>query len=148
MTMREIEQDILNDLEELNDTISQYSYLIACASECADFPEQFRTAEYLIKECQVNTWVALCWEDERCRLYADSEALLIKGALALLQEIYEDRTKAEVESYHCGLLQAESFSRHFTKEQTDGLKHIFKISAIIVEGEDKERGDFDDNNTD
>ena len=130
MTMREIEQDILNDLEELNDTISQYSYLIACADECSAFPEEYRTAEHLIKECQVNTWVALRWEEDRCRLYADSEALLVKGALALLQEIYEDRTKAEVESYHCVLLQTESFIRHFTKEQREGLIHILNVLSF------------------
>lgn len=127
MTMREVEQDILNDLEELNDTISQYSYLIACADECSTFPEEYRTEEHLIKECQVNTWVVLCWENDRCYLYADSEALLVKGALALLQEIYEDRTRAEVENFHSVLMQTESFVRHFTKEQKEGLMQILKI---------------------
>ena len=41
MNMQEIEADILNDLEELGDPISRYTYLIACAKDCAKLPAQW-----------------------------------------------------------------------------------------------------------
>ncbi len=126
MTMEELETDILKDLEELGDSISRYTYLIACAGECLPFPEEEKTEEYLIRECQANTWVHMYWEDERCCFFADSESLIVKGALALLQEIYTGRSREEIASYRCGLLENDLFAEHFTREQRIGLAHIIE----------------------
>ncbi|MCR5083348.1 MAG: SufE family protein [Parasporobacterium sp.] len=124
MTMAEVEKDILTDLEELGDPISRYSFFIECAKECKTLPEEYRTDDYKIKECQVNTWAVLCKDNDRCHFYADSEALLVKGALTLLQEIYENRTEEETSSYKCGLLNEEAFISVFTPKQRKGLEEI------------------------
>ena len=126
MGMEEIEKDILDDLEELGDAISRYTYLTGCASDCAPLPERYWREEYLIPECQVRTWAVMEWRDGKCRFHADSESLIVRGALALLQEIYEDRTLEEVRGYHCGLLENELFAEHFTPEQKKGLNVILK----------------------
>ncbi len=126
MKIAETEKDILNDLRELEDTISQYTFLIGCAGECLPFPEEYRTDEYLIRECLVKTWVYAGWEDERCVFLADSESLIVKGALSLLQELYAGRSRMEIAGYHCGLLDEEIFCQHFTGEQIAGLRVILK----------------------
>jgi len=132
--MEEIENDIINDLTELDDAISRYTYLTGCAVDCAPLPEAYRHEEYLIPECQVRTWAAIAWEDGTCRLYADSESLIVRGALALLQEIYEGRTSTEVREYQCHLLEHELFSDPFTAEQRKGLTAILKK---LAEGGDR-----------
>lgn len=124
MRMEEIENDILNDLAELGDAISRYTYLTSCAADCEPLPEEYRQDKYLIPECQVRTWAAVEWRNGTCRLRADSESLIVRGALALLQEIYEDRSAAEVHAYHCHLLENELFAGHFTPEQRKGMRAI------------------------
>ncbi len=126
MTMEELEADMLNDLEELGDSISRYTYLTACAGECRPLPEGEKTEEYLIRECQANTWVHLYWEEGRCRFLADSESLIVKGALALLQELYDGRSREELAAYRCGLLKDDLFAEHFTREQRTGLARIIE----------------------
>ena len=124
MTMQETEADILKDLEELGDTISQYSFLIACAGESGPFEESLRTEENLVKECQMKTWLSVYAEDGILHFSADSESLIVKGALALLQEIYDERTLEEVKEYRCGLLDNDLFARHFHRDQLVGVKAI------------------------
>lgn len=124
MSMQETEDDILSDLTELGDAISQYTYLVECASEKREYPEKWRSRDYLVPECQVNTWLHLEWKDGRSCFDSDSESLIICGALALLQEIYDERSLDEIQGYHCKLLETESFSRHFTANQMKGLQEM------------------------
>ena len=126
MSMQETENDILSDLSELGDAISQYTYLVECASEKREYPEIWRKREYLVPECQVNTWLHVEWKEGKSRFDSDSESLIICGALALLQEIYDDRLPEELQSYQCRLLETENFTRHFTANQLTGLREIME----------------------
>ena len=129
MTMQEIEQDIFNDLKELGDDISQYTYLLQCASECRDYPEEYRTEVYLVRDCQMKTWLRVAWEKEHCVFDADSEALIVRGALALLQEIFDGRKIEEVKAYNCQLLEEKLFTKHFNRDQLKGLRAIVAHSC-------------------
>lgn len=129
MTMQETETDILKDLEELGDTISQYSFLIACAGESRPFEDSLRTEENLVKECQMKTWLSVYAEDGIIHFSADSESLIVKGALALLQEIYDERTLEEIKEYRCGLLDNDLFARHFHRDQLVGIRAIVEKLA-------------------
>lgn len=131
MTMQELETDILNDLKELGDTISQYSFLIACAGEVPPFPEEKKTEDNLVRECQVNTWMYITTNDDKVSFEMDSEALIVKGALSLLQELYNGRTLEEVRSFTCTLPDHEDFSRHFNAEQLKGVRAILEKLAAL-----------------
>ena len=48
----------------------------------------------------------------------------MKGALSLLQEIYDKRTLEEAKKYRCGLLDNNLFARHFHRDQLIGVKAI------------------------
>lgn len=126
MTMQELENDILNDLQELADPISQYTFLIACAGECPPFPEELKTEEHLVRECQVNTWTHITADDNEVHFQMDSEALIVKGALSLLIELYNGRKLEEVRRFHCRLTEDDNFTRHFNAEQLTGVKAIIQ----------------------
>ena len=104
--------------------MDQYSFLVACAGECLAFPEQYRTEVNLIKECQVNTWIHTGWLDDTCVFFADSESLIVKGVLALLQELYSGRSQAEIQAYSCTLLDSPLIQKHLNEAQLKGLRAI------------------------
>ena len=124
LSMKDLEADILNDLSELENPMDQYSFLVACAGECLAFPEQYRTEVNLIKECQVNTWIHTGWLDDTCVFFADSESLIVKGVLALLQELYSGRSQAEIQAYSCTLLDSPLIQKHLNEAQLKGLRAI------------------------
>lgn len=125
-SMEETEQDILADLSELDTPMEQYSFLVACAQDCLPMPDRYRVSRFQIEECQVNTWAYAGWMDGKSLFYGDSEALIVKGILALLQEIYFERSPAEVARYRCGLLHSELISRHLNSDQLAGLTAVMK----------------------
>ena len=47
-SMKQIEDDILADLLELEDQMSQYTFLVECGLELPEYPTALKTDEYLI----------------------------------------------------------------------------------------------------
>lgn len=128
MTMAETEADVLHDLRELGDDMSCYAYLIGCAQEGRGYPEELRTEQYRVKDCQGLTWAAARWEGDIFTFRGDSDSLIVKGGLAILEELYDGRTRREIDNYQCGLLRDESFARYFTSGQAKGLNAV--LTAI------------------
>ncbi len=123
-SMKQIEADILADLLELEDQMSQYTFLVECGLELPEYPAEFKTEEYLIHECQVNTWMHVEWVDGYLNWQGTSDALVICGALSLLMEIYNGRTKEEIQEFYCKLLEQDCFRVHFAQEQLKGLEYM------------------------
>lgn len=121
MDMEQTQADILQDLHELDDPSSQYSYLIECAKECVSFDESLHDEENLVRDCAVNTWIKVEHQKGRAVLVGDSESLIVRGAIALLEEIFNGRSAAEVAAFECTLLDDEMFTRHFSPKQRRGL---------------------------
>lgn len=124
MTMLETEQSIRADLAMLGDGLSRMEYLLGCAREDPGIPEEERRKEDLVADCQTNTWLAARWEDGVLTLRTDSESFLVKGALSLIGEIYNARSRREVAEYTCTLLADESFAALFNTEQKKGLQNV------------------------
>ena len=124
MTMAEVQDSILADLIELNDPLSRAEYAIACARQAEILPDELRTDSAQVADCQANTWVIAQWENDRLCFRADSESFLVKGMLALIREIYEGRTRQEIESFSCLLPDAPTTADLLTPEQRRGLRSI------------------------
>ena len=123
-SMKQIEDDILADLLELEDQMSQYTFLVECGLELPEYPTALKTDEYLIHECQVNTWMHLEWIDDCLNWQGISDSLVICGALSLLMEIYNGRTREEIQNFHCSILEHPCFRVHFAQEQLKGLEYM------------------------
>lgn len=126
MDVRATEADILADLHELADPVLQYGYLVACAGEAAPYPDELRDEAHLVRECQARTWADARIDDGVVRFRGDSESLAVRGGLALIEELLDNRRAEEVAGYECGLLADASFARHFTKAQLRGLEAVVR----------------------
>lgn len=132
MTMAETEADVLRDLRELGDDMSCYAYLMGCAQEERGYPDTLRTEQNRIRDCQGMTWAAAHWEGNIFSFRGDSDSLIVKGALALLEELYDGRTRREIDGYRCRLLENPGFARFFSQEQLRGLTAVL---AVIKDAE-------------
>lgn len=127
MTMAETQADVLRDLRGLGDDMSCYAYLMGCAREERGYPEELRTERHRIKDCQGLTWAAARWDGDIFSFRGDSDSLIVKGGLAILEELYDGRSRQEVNEYQCRLLRDGTFTRYFTPEQLRGLNAVLTV---------------------
>ena len=88
MTMEAVQQSILNDLALLGDSLNRMEYLLECGKETPGLSPTERAAAETVPDCQVNTWIDAKWSNGVLTLRTDSESLIVRGALALLEEIF------------------------------------------------------------
>lgn len=126
MDMEEVQHSILEDLAQLGDPLSQMEYLLACAKASPGIPADQRREEALVPSCQAKTWVMTSWKGDVLHMQADSESFLVKGALALICEVYEGRSREEIRNFSCCLLDVPDFSDRLTVEQRKGLRGVLE----------------------
>lgn len=126
MDMDEVQRSIQEDLTQLADPLSQMEYLLACARASQGIPPEERREENLVPSCQARTWLITGWDDGLLRMQADSESFLVKGALALLCEVYDGRRREEIQAFTCHLLEDPGFTGRLTGEQRKGLASILE----------------------
>lgn len=124
MTMGETQRSILIDLNLLGDGLNRMEYVLGCGKAAAGIPPEMRREEALVADCQVNTWLIADWEGDVLHLYTDSESMLIRGALSLIGEIYQGRSRDEVQGFDCILLSCEAFTDLLDGKQKKGLRTV------------------------
>lgn len=91
--------EMVEAFELFDDWEERYAYLLDLARKLEPFPEDKRDDAHKVRGCMSQVW--LMHEVEpgppaRLHFRGDSDAHLVKGLIALLMELYNDRTPEEV----------------------------------------------------
>lgn len=135
MTMEAVQQSILNDLALLGDSLNRMEYLLECGKETPGLSHAERAAAETVPDCQVNTWIDAKWSGGVLTLRTDSESLIVRGALALLEEIFSARSAAEIAGFACVLPETEAFSSLLNPVQRKGLDTVLRRLRAEAERE-------------
>ena len=129
------QQSILNDLALLGDSLNRMEYLLECGKETPGLSPAERAAAETVPDCQVNTWIDAKWSNGVLTLRTDSESLIVRGALALLEEIFSARSAAEIAGFACVLPETEAFSSLLNPVQRKGLDTVLRRLRAEAERE-------------
>ena len=83
MTIKEIQEEIIDEFSMFDDWMDRYEYLIELGKSLPIIDEQFKLDENLIKGCQSKVWLYSELENDTIKFSADSDAILTKGIAAL-----------------------------------------------------------------
>lgn len=118
----ELGKDITTDelLEQLgffSDWESKYGYIIDLGKSLAKLPESAFIDENVVKGCQSQVWITHAQQDGKFIFQADSDALIVKGLLAIILVAYSYKTAEEILAF--------DIDSYF--EKLDLLKHISNV---------------------
>lgn len=93
------------DIEELIENFSffdnweeKYQYVIDLGHKLEPLDESFKTEEWKVKGCQSQVWLVPQFADGRIHFKGDSDAILVRGIIAIVLMIYNDKTPEEIKS--------------------------------------------------
>lgn len=124
LTLRELEDSYIEDLDQLDDWLLQYEYLLALSAQLPAFAKDERTENSRVKGCQSGVWLVLHAEDGRVRIRADSEALIIRGILAILVSLLDGRTPEEIASYRPRFIEQTNIKKQISTDRFHGLQSV------------------------
>ena len=121
MTLEEKKQAVVEDFSLYDDWLDKYEYLIELGKNLAPYEEACKTDEYLIKGCQSRVWLKSELRDGRLYFSADSDAIITRGIIALLVDVYSGRTAQEIAADDFGVIEEIGLKENLSPTRSNGL---------------------------
>lgn len=126
MTINKIQQEIVDEFELLTDWMDKYSLLIELGNDLDGFQEEFRTEQNLIEGCQSKVWLHAWLEGDKIQFMADSDAIIVKGIVALLVRVLNNRTPDEILQSDLSFVDKIGLKEHLSPTRSNGLVAMIK----------------------
>lgn len=127
MTINETQDEIIAELSELNDWMDRYAYIIDLGNTLPPYPESEKIPSNIIEGCQSRVWIYAKLNDDRTIHFdADSDALIVKGIIALLLKVLNDRTPDEILSSNLYFIEKIGLQEHLSPTRSNGLVAMVK----------------------
>ncbi|MCQ2324339.1 MAG: SufE family protein [Paludibacteraceae bacterium] len=121
MTINEIQDEIIDEFSCFDDWMDRYSMLIELGNGLPPFPESDRTDTNLIDGCQSKVWFTAHIEDSMVIYQGDSDAILVKGIVALLIRVLSGHTPKEIVDADLYFIDQINLREHLSPTRSNGL---------------------------
>ncbi|MCQ2323186.1 MAG: SufE family protein [Bacteroidales bacterium] len=132
MTIKEIQDSIVEDFSMLDDWMDRYSMLIEMGKECPMIDTQYRNDEHLINGCQSRVWLHAEIKDGKMYFTADSDAVITKGIIYLLIKVFSGQTPADILAADMSFLDEIGLKEHLSPTRSNGLLSMVKQMMIYA----------------
>jgi len=126
MTINVIQDKIIEEFSELDDWLDKYEYLIDLGKELNPLAADLKTEDNAIKGCQAKVWISAEMKDGKLCFFADSDALITKGLVALLLRVLNDQTPADIVNADLYFIEKVGLNSHLSPSRANGLASIVK----------------------
>ena len=126
MTINEIQDEIIEEFAEFDDWMDKYQLLITMGEEQEPLPAELKTEQNLIDGCQSRVWVQCDYVDGKLVFTADSDALIVKGIIALLIRVLSGHTPTEIMDADLYFVEKIGLKDHLSPTRSNGLLAMIK----------------------
>ncbi len=130
--LNEIQQDIVEEFSVFEDWLDKYNYLIELGNDLPEIDPNYRTNEYLINGCQSKVWLHAELVDGRIEYKADSDAIIVKGIVALLVKVLDGRTPAEILETKLHFIEDIGLQQNLSPTRSNGLLAMVKKMRLYA----------------
>ena len=127
MTINETQDEIIAEFSDFDDWMDRYQLLIDLGNEQPPLDEAYKTDQNLIEGCQSRVWLqADLMADGAIRFQAESDALIVKGIIALLIKVLSGHTPDEILSADLYFIDRIGLKEHLSPTRSNGLLAMVK----------------------
>ncbi|MBP6758460.1 MAG: SufE family protein [Flavobacterium sp.] len=126
MTIKEIQDDIIDEFSMFDDWMQRYEYIIELGKNLPLIQEEFKTEENIIKGCQSKVWLQGEQKDDTVVFTADSDAILTKGIIAILIRVFSNQKPADILEADMDFIDAIGLKEHLSPTRANGLVSMIK----------------------
>ncbi len=120
-------QFLKNQFLGLSSWEDRYQLLIQIGKNHPSLPTELQTEQSKIQGCQSQVWIHAHLDPMgKVHLQADSDALLVKGLVAILVFVYQDLQAKEILDVSLDFLKDLGFDAHLSPSRTNGLMSMIR----------------------
>lgn len=126
MTINEAQDEIVEEFSELDDWMDRYQVLIDLGNEQRPLPESDKTESNLIPGCQSRLWLVCDENDGKLFFRAESDAIIVKGIVALLIKVLSGHTPDDILNADLYFIDKIGLREHLSPTRSNGLLSMLK----------------------
>ena len=132
MTINEIQDEIIEEFSDFDDWMDRYQMLIDLGSEQPPLDNKYKTEQNLIDGCQSRVWLQADMQNDLLHFQAESDALIVKGIVALLIRVLSDHTPQEILDADLYFIEKIGLREHLSPTRSNGLLAMLKQMKLYA----------------
>ena len=134
MTINEIQDEIIEEFGMFDEWLERYQLLVDYAKDLKKnpMPEADHTDQNLIDGCQSKVWFTCTYQDGKIYFKGDSDAILVKGIVALLINVLSGHTPKEIVEANLYFIDAIGLREHLSPTRTNGVVAMLKQMKLFA----------------
>lgn len=119
--------ELIKEFAALPGWEERYQKIIELGKALPVYPEELRLDDLKVKGCQSQVWLhARLDENKNIQFQADSDALIVKGLVAVLLKIYSGKKAKEILDLKPHFISELGFESHLSPSRANGLNSMIK----------------------
>lgn len=132
MSINEVQQEIIEEFSIYDDWLDRYQYIVDLGNSLSDFPPEEETDTNLIEGCQSKVWIIASYRDGKIYFKAKSDAIIVKGIVALLIRVLSGRTPDEILENELFFIDKIGLTEHLSPTRSNGLVAMVKRMKMFA----------------
>ena len=126
MSIEELQNEVVEEFSDFTDWMDKYQLLIDLGSDMEPLEEKYKTEDNLINGCQSRVWIHADYQDGLLTFKAESDALIVKGLIALLLRVLSGHTPQEIIDANLFFIDSIGLRDHLSPTRSNGLLAMVK----------------------
>lgn len=127
MTIEQKQAEITEQFADIEDWLDRYAQIIDMGNELPPIDESLKTPDRLIEGCQSRVWLDARLDDNgHVHFTADSDAIIVKGIIAMLVDVLNGHTPAEILDADLHFIDDIGLGEHLSPTRSNGLVAMVK----------------------
>ena len=132
MTINEAQDEVIEEFSDFTDWMDKYQLLIDLGNEQLPLDQKYKTEDNLIDGCQSRVWLQADYRDGRIYFTAESDALIVKGIIALLIRVLSGHTPQEILDADLYFIDRIGLKDHLSPTRSNGLLAMVKQIRVYA----------------
>ena len=125
-TIKELQDEVIEEFSDFDDWMDKYQLLIDLGNEQEPLAPEYKNDQNLIDGCQSRVWLQADLVDGKVKFQAESDALIVKGIIALLIKVVSGHTPDEILENELYFIEAIGLKDHLSPTRSNGLLAMVK----------------------
>lgn len=125
-TINELQDEVIEEFSDFDDWMDRYQLLIDLGNEQEALDNKYKTESNLIDGCQSRVWLQADYVDGLLHFSAESDALIVKGIVALLIRVLDGHTPQEILDVELYFIDRIGLRDHLSPTRSNGLLAMIK----------------------
>lgn len=126
MTINEKQEEIIEEFSQFDDWMDRYSLLIEIGNSLPTLNEKYKVPQNLIEGCQSRVWLNAELVDGKVIFEGESDAILVKGLVAMLIQVLSGHTPDEILNADLYFIEKIGLREHLSPTRSNGLLAMIK----------------------